>query len=58
MDAVIDISEEVKDPHRKGQALILKGLYVGLAGRPRSWPGRAVPWAGTPVDPHVSRARG
>jgi tetratricopeptide (TPR) repeat protein len=34
MDAVIDIYEEVQDPHRKGQSLIAKGLYLGLSGRP------------------------
>jgi tetratricopeptide (TPR) repeat protein len=34
MDTVIDIYEEVQDPHRKGQSLIAKGLYLGLAGRP------------------------
>lgn len=34
LDVVIDIYEEVRDPHRKGRALISQGLILGHAGQP------------------------
>jgi tetratricopeptide (TPR) repeat protein len=34
LDVVIDIYEEVRDPHRKGRALINQGLFLGYAGQP------------------------
>jgi tetratricopeptide (TPR) repeat protein len=34
MDMVIEIYDEVQDPHRKGQSLIAKGQYLGLSGSP------------------------
>jgi tetratricopeptide (TPR) repeat protein len=34
-DAVIGIYDEVKDPHRKGRALLAMGASVGVAGQPR-----------------------
>lgn len=34
LDVVIDIYEEVRDPHRKGRALISQGLFLSYAGCP------------------------
>ncbi len=34
LDVVIDIYEEVRDPHRKGRALISQGLFLSYAGHP------------------------
>lgn len=34
LGVVIDIYEEVRDPHRKGRALISQGLFLSYAGRP------------------------
>jgi tetratricopeptide (TPR) repeat protein len=34
LDTVAEICEEVKDLHRKGQALISKGIYLGCSGMP------------------------
>ena len=34
LDAVIDIYEEIRDPHRKGRALISQALFLSYAGRP------------------------
>lgn len=34
LDAVIDIYEEIREPHRKGRALISQGLFLSYAGRP------------------------
>ena len=34
LDVVIDIYDEVRDPHRKGRALISQGLFLSYAGRP------------------------
>lgn len=34
LDVVIEIYEEIRDPHRKGRALIGQGLFLSYAGRP------------------------
>jgi len=34
IDVVIEIYEEIRDPHRHGRALISKGIFLGYAGRP------------------------
>lgn len=34
LGVVIDIYEEVRDPHRQGRALISQGLFLSYAGRP------------------------
>jgi tetratricopeptide (TPR) repeat protein len=34
LDVVIDIYEEIRDPHRKGRALISQGLILSYAGQP------------------------
>lgn len=34
LDIVIEIYEDVKEPHRKGRATISKGVFLGYAGRP------------------------
>lgn len=36
LDVVIDICDEVRDLHRKGRALLSKGLLLGDAGEPES----------------------
>ncbi len=38
LGTVIDIYDEVKDLHRKGRALISRGIYLGYAG----WPQQAI----------------
>lgn len=35
LDTVVEIYEDVKDLHRKGRALISKGIYLGCSGRPQ-----------------------
>lgn len=37
-DAVIDIYESLREPHRKGRAMISKGVFLGQAG----WPEEAI----------------
>ncbi len=34
LDVVVDIYEEVRDPHRQGRALISQGLFLTYAGQP------------------------
>lgn len=34
LDVVIDIYEEIRDPHRKGRALISQALFLSYAGQP------------------------
>lgn len=34
LDLVIDLYDEVKEHHRKGRAILSKGLFIGYAGRP------------------------
>jgi tetratricopeptide (TPR) repeat protein len=34
LDVVIDIHEDIRDTHRKGRALISKGLFLAYAGQP------------------------
>ena len=34
LDVVIDIHEDIRDTHRKGRALISKGLFLSYAGQP------------------------
>ncbi|HEX3129089.1 MAG TPA: tetratricopeptide repeat protein [Thermoanaerobaculia bacterium] len=34
LDVVIDIYEEIREPHRKGRALISQALFLSYAGRP------------------------
>lgn len=34
LDVVVDIYEEIRDPHRKGRALISQALFLSYAGRP------------------------
>jgi tetratricopeptide (TPR) repeat protein len=34
LDAVIEIYEEIRDPHRKGRALISQALFLSYAGQP------------------------
>lgn len=38
LDAVIDIYEDLREPHRKGRAMISKGVFLGYAG----WPEEAI----------------
>ena len=35
LDTVVEIYEDVKDLHRKGRALIGRGVYLGCSGQPR-----------------------
>jgi tetratricopeptide (TPR) repeat protein len=37
-DAVVDIYESLREPHRKGRAMISKGVFLGQAG----WPEEAI----------------
>ncbi|HEY7216553.1 MAG TPA: hypothetical protein VIC28_18170 [Thermoanaerobaculia bacterium] len=39
LDLVIDIYDSLREPHRKGRAMISKGLFLGYAG----WPEEAIP---------------
>ncbi len=39
LDLVIDIYDNLREPHRKGRAMISKGLFLGYAG----WPEEAIP---------------
>jgi tetratricopeptide (TPR) repeat protein len=38
LDVVIDIYDDLREPHRKGRAMISKGLFLGYAG----WPEEAI----------------
>jgi tetratricopeptide (TPR) repeat protein len=38
LDLVIDIYDDLREPHRKGRALVSKGLFLGYAG----WPEEAI----------------
>jgi tetratricopeptide (TPR) repeat protein len=38
LDAVIDIYEDLREPHRKGRAMVSKGVFLGYAG----WPEEAI----------------
>ncbi|MFL6194836.1 MAG: tetratricopeptide repeat protein [Thermoanaerobaculia bacterium] len=38
LDLVIDIYDDLREPHRKGRALISKGVFLGYAG----WPEEAI----------------
>jgi tetratricopeptide (TPR) repeat protein len=38
LDVVIDIYDELREPHRKGRAMISKGVFLGYAG----WPEEAI----------------
>jgi len=39
LDLVIDIYDNLREPHRKGRAMVSKGLFLGYAG----WPEEAIP---------------
>jgi tetratricopeptide (TPR) repeat protein len=38
LDVVIDIYDDLREPHRKGRAMVSKGLFLGYAG----WPEEAI----------------
>jgi tetratricopeptide (TPR) repeat protein len=40
LEEVIEIYEEIRDPHRRGRALISQGLFIGYAGQPEEAVGR------------------
>ena len=66
LDVVVDIYDDLREPHRKGRAMISKGVFLGYAGWPEEairqirkglgladWDARAAPGADGPAQPRL-----